>query len=258
MADKVKPSQKSAIVAVRNRIVSVKDAHPYAKVMLYGRNGSEKTRTAATAPKCFLIDIEEEGTKSIRGYDNVDVFPAKSWKDIVHAYWFLRAGGHGYESVVLDTLTMMEKLCMKRVLRESSDRDPGRDPRLAQFKEWNKLATMMGEQLLWYRNLPMHVVFVVQERTIELESGDETISYTVPDLSKSARGTATSCVDFIGRMYKKEVTNKKTKKKVWRPLMLIGDHELYLTKDQSGVLPRIVVNPTIPQIIEAAKSIPEE
>jgi hypothetical protein len=139
-----KKNKQSQIRSVRNRIVPVKDASPYVKALLYGRNGSGKTRTAATGPKCLLIDIEEEGTKSIRNYPGVEVFPAKSWSDIVYAYWFLRSGEHEYETVALDTITMMAMVCMRQVLKEAEDRDPLKDPALASQRDWGKMGQMVG------------------------------------------------------------------------------------------------------------------
>jgi hypothetical protein len=122
---------------------------------------------------------------------------------------------------------------------------------------------MVGEYLLYYRNLPMHVIFTCQERDVEIESEEgEVSSMIVPDMSPKPRSVATGCVDFIGRIYKRQVrmVNKKSKKerKVWKTLMLTGPSERYLTKDQSGVLDRITVNPSVPLLIEAAKSLPEE
>jgi hypothetical protein len=156
-----------AIALVRKRIVPVSQADPYLKVLLYGRNGMGKTRFACTAPKPLLIDIQEKGTKSVRNYKDVEVFPAKSWKEVVWAYWFLRAGGHDYESVILDTLTGMQNVCMVQVLKESEDRDPTKDPKTASQRDWGKLAQLMKEQLLNFRNLDMHVIFTAQERTYD-------------------------------------------------------------------------------------------
>lgn len=254
-------SKRSQIDSIRNRIVSVREAAPYAKVLLYGRNGSGKTRTAATGPKCLVIDIEEEGTKSIRAYPGVEVLPAKTWADIVHAYWFLRSGEHEYETVVLDTISMMQSVCLRSVLKEAVDRDPLKDPKLPIWKDYQKRGQMMEEYLLFYRNLPMHVVFTAQEKTIEDGEMEEGPIHA-PSLSKKPLEVACSCVDFIGHIYKREVrqVNKKTKKetRTWKTIMLTGPHETYITKDQSGALNRVTVEPTIPLIIRAAKSIPEE
>jgi phage nucleotide-binding protein len=240
-----------AIALVRKRIVPVSQADPYLKVLLYGRNGMGKTRFACTAPKPLLIDIQEKGTKSVRNYKDVEVFPAKSWKEVVWAYWFLRAGGHDYESVILDTITGMQNVCMVQVLKESEDRDPTKDPKTASQRDWGKLAQLMKEQLLNFRNLDMHVIFTAQERTYDNE--EEERMERVPDLSPGSRATATACVDIIGRIYKKErrTAVKGGKERVkWETRVLFGPHDDFATKDQTGVLKRIEVEPTIPDILE--------
>lgn len=241
-----------AIALVRRRIVPVSQAEPHLKVLVYGRNGMGKTRFACTAPKPLVVDMSEKGTKSVRTYPGVEVFHAKTWKDVVWAYWFLKAGGHDYESVVLDTLTGMQNLCMVQVLKESEDRDPTKDPKTASQRDWGKLAQLMKEQLLNFRNLDMHVVFTAQERTYDNE--EEERLERVPDLSPGSRATATACVDIIGRMYQKErrTAVKGGKERVkWETRMLVGPHDDYTTKDRTGVLGRIVVEPNIPEILEA-------
>jgi hypothetical protein len=62
-------------------------------------------------------------------------------------------------------------------------------------------------------------------------------------------------VDIIGRIYQKErrVGTKKGKEKTkWETRMLVGPHDDYTTKDRTGALGRIVVEPTIPQILQVA------
>lgn len=255
-----KKKKTSAIAQVKKRIVSVREAEPWVKVLLFGKNGKGKTRTGATAPKCVILDCNEKGTKSIRNYPGVEVFHAKTWEDVVWFYWYLRSGEHEHESFMVDTVTGMQSLCMTQVLQESEDRDPAKDPKMASMRDYGKVNQLMKDMMLWMRNLPMHVVFIAQERTFDNEETGETEK--VPDLSPGSRATLTACVDFIGHIRSKEVrtVNKRTKKEVkgWRTLMLIGPHETYLTKDRSGVLPRVVVNPSIPKIIEAANSLDEE
>jgi hypothetical protein len=252
--------KQSAIAQVKKRIVSVKDAEPYVKVCLFGKNGKGKTRTGATAPDCILLDCNEKGTKSIRNYPNVEVFHAKNWEDVVWFYWYLRSGEHEHKSFMVDTVTGMQALCMTQVLKESEDRDPAKDPKMASMRDYGKVNQLMKDMMLWMRNLPMHVVFIAQERTFDNDETGET--ERVPDLSPGSRATLTACVDFIGHIRSKEVraVNKRTKKEVkkWRTIMLIGPHETYLTKDRSGVLPRFMVDPSIPAIIEAANTLEDE
>jgi hypothetical protein len=243
-----------AIEAVKKKIVPIESASPHIRVLVYGRNGQGKTRFACSAPKPLICDIDEEGTRSARAFKGAEVYPAKKWSDIVWLYWYLKAGDHSYESLVIDTLTGMQNVCMKQVLKESGDRDPDKDPKTASMRDWGKLAQLMKEQMLNFRNLPMHTIFTAQERTVDDPESETT--ERVPDLSPGSRATATACVDIIGRIYKKEVraVNAKTKKETtkWETRMLVGPHEDYTTKDRTGALGRIIREPNIPAILEAA------
>lgn len=242
------------IAAIKKRIVPVSDAEPFAKVLLYGRNGQGKTRIACTAPKPLVLDMNEKGTKSVRKYPEVEVLHCKKFADVVFAYWMLKEGDHPYESVVLDTLTGMQGLCIKQILKEGEDRDPTKDPKVMSQREWGKLAELMKEQVLNFRNLPMHVVYTAQQRIID--DPDTEAREIVPDLSPGSRGPATAAVEIIGHVYQKEVrgVNKKTKREVskWETRLLVGPHEEYITKDRTGALPRIMRNPTIPMMIEVS------
>jgi len=253
-------SKQSAIATVKKRIVPVAEVPAYARVLLYGTNGSQKTRTAATGPKHLIIDANEEGTLSVKNYPDVDVFHAKTWEDIVWAYWFLRSGEHEYESFSIDTITNMQAMCLTHTMKEGVDRDPARDPAMPGGKDYQKVNTLMKKYLIFYRNLPMHCIFIAQEKQVDTEEGLETEH--VPDLSPGARGTAMACVNFIGHMRVKKVrsVNKKTKKETsrWVPVMLIGPDDNYVTKDRSFQLGRFVIEPKMSQIIEAAKHVKEE
>lgn len=245
---------------VEGRIVSVDQANPYLNILVFGRNGKGKTRFAASAENVIIIDINEKGTLSARDTD-AKVFEVKSWADIDEIYWFLKRGNHDFEAVALDTLTALTALCMKHVLKEEADRDITRDPMMPDRRAWGKVGKLMEEQIYRFRNLPMHTIFIAQERTVgDAEEGEEVI--TTANLPASVRGSALGAVGIIGRMYKRKVTtrNKKTKKKItkWEFRMLIGDHEDYETKDRiySG-LGSIVREPTVPKFIEAATSTKE-
>lgn len=252
------PKEKG-IARIKKRIVPIEEAEMYLKILAYARNGQQKTRFACTAPKpALLLDMNEKGTRSARHQHGVDVLHVKSWADITYAYWFLKAGNHKYVSVILDTLTGMQQICIKQILKEGEDRDPTKDPKTMSQREWGKLAELMKGQLLDFRNLPLHVVFTAQERTVD-DPETETRE-RVPDLSPGSRATATACVDIIGRLYQKEVRGVKNKKEVtrWEARMLVGPSDEYVTKDRTGVLGRIVRNPNIPEILEKAGMTDEE
>jgi len=246
-------NREKRIEQVRKRIVSVREAEPYVKLLVYGRNGAGKTRLAASGPAPLVVDINEKGTKSVRNYPGVKVFHVAKWEDLTYLFWFLHEGDHQYETVVLDTLTGLQNLCMKHVLKEGVDRDPNRDPAMPAQRDWGKMSELIKPLLLNYRNLPMHVVFTAQERLVGDDDGNQ--EHT-PDLSASIRAVACGSVDIIGRIYQAQVrqVNKRTKKEVkaWETRLLVGPHDEYTTKDRTGNLGRILTQPTMEKIIDAA------
>jgi hypothetical protein len=195
--------------------------------------------------------VNERGTKSVAHYKDVKVFQAGNWADVVYFYWYLRAGNHEHETLCVDTVTQMQHVCMRHVLKEAEDRDPYRDPHTPAQRDWLKVGELMKPQLLNFRNLPMNCVFLVQERAIDNEDGERE---RVPDLSPTIRGTAMSSVDVIGRVFTKEVRKANKEKgreeKKWEYFMLTGEHEKYPTGNRIG-LPRVVRNPTMSTFIEA-------
>lgn len=243
---------------IEKRIVGVREASKYLKVLVYGQNGTQKTRFAATAPNVLIIDINEKGTKSARD-SGAHVFHVKKWDDVTYLLWYLRDADHDFDSVAIDNLTTLQALCMSHVLKEAGDRDPNKDPAIASKRDWGKVTELLKPLILNFRNLDMHVIFIAQERT---EGDDDEPLFHMPDMSRGNRGIATGAVDIIGRTYQKEVRkgSKKKKKEIatWEPRMLVGPHEDFITKDRTGKLPRIVRNPTVPMFIEAAQSIEKE
>lgn len=255
MAKKSSRSKREAAIAsVRDRLVDLSDADPYLKLLAYGINGSGKTRLGGSGPSPFVLDCNDHGTKSIAERPGKAFF-ANNWEDVIYAYWFLRQGGHGYETLVLDNLTMMQNLCISHVLREN-ERDGLSDPKTMSRREWGILKEYMGPQILDFRNLPMHVVMIAQERTVENE--DEERTEKVPDISPGVRAFATGSVDIIGRMQNRPFRRgtKDGKESVeWHSVLFTGETDDYLTKDRQRYVERgFMVEPTIPRIVEVMKT----
>lgn len=244
---------------IKKRIIPVSDIDPHLKVLLYGRNGRGKTRTAVSLPNTIVLDVNEKGTKSVRK-SGADVFQAKSWSDVVYFYWYLKHGKHNYGTVVLDTVTQMQHLCMATVLKLAEDRDPNRPPKTPDMRAWGQMAERMKPVLLDFRNLPMNVVFVAQVRKDRSAEDDDNVETKlwVPDLSPGVRATQLACVDIVGYIYQRQariVKGKGKKAKTstkWETRMLVGPHDDYETKDRTGNLGHVVRSPDMTKLLEAA------
>lgn len=265
MATKRRKKRKRdvSVDEIEKMIFDISEASPYVRLLAYAKNGKGKTRLAASFPKTLIIDVNEEGTRSARQFKGTKVYRVNQWDDMVQIYWYLQKGDHDFETVAIDTLTGLGELALRRAMKENVDRDPDKDPKQPKLQDWNKSAKLMIEMMLMVRNLPMHVVFLAQERTVgDPEEGEDIIH--VPDLPAKPRGFAMASVGIIGRLYQKEVRTKSKDKRgkrktKWVTCMLVGPHEEYESKDRtadSGVLGRIAVNPTGKMIIKSWETAP--
>lgn len=247
------PNRDQGIKRFKAGIQKVADVQSPVKCLAYSRNGKGKTTFAASFPKCLILDIDEEGTRSVK-HTKAFVRQLRRWEDIGFAYWYLKSGRHPFESVAIDTVTAMQEVCMRMVMGEAEDRDPNREHGMPDKRVYGRAGKLMSTQLLAFRNLPMNVIFLAQER-VETDEDTGEPTWIGPNLPNSSRGTLLGCVGVTGRLYKREVKRKGQQPK-WEVRMLCGEHEDYETKDRTRALPHILRNPTGPKIIEAWDSSP--
>jgi hypothetical protein len=147
---------------------------PYMNIMVYGDSGAGKTLLAGTAAfvkelsPVLFIDVEG-GTHTLSHFaDNsdIDVIPdpedkgrTLKWTDIQKIYNDLFAGRHPYKTVVIDSLTEMQKLAMNYVLGNEKKMDFDVEGNLPQFKDWHVNTEQMRRMVRAFRDLPMNTIF---------------------------------------------------------------------------------------------------
>lgn len=239
MAKKKDVSQAKAIARIEKLIKPVEEASKYAKVVVFGRNKTGKTVFGSSAEKTLVIDIDEEGTRS--AHSGTKVIEVRSFDEVAHVYWYLKAGNHDHEVVCIDTTTALHAAAIRKVLGEAEDRDPTRERATPDRRIWGRANQLHNELIMNFRNLPMHVVFLAQERVVDDEDTDEPALHTL-SLPAGARGTVLGCVGLVGRIFLKEVKVKKGPNKgktKWTAVLLVGPHEQYDTGNRIGLPPLI-------------------
>lgn len=143
----------------------------YAKVVLYGPPGSGKTTMGATFPSVLFLSAES-GLLSIRDR-SIDVWTVSGWEDIEEAYEYLRKGDHAYKSVVIDSLTEVQKKLHEHIIRKFPGKRRDYEDLLSQ-SDWGYAIDRMRKMCRAFRDLPMNVVFIALDQTEERE--DEVVT----------------------------------------------------------------------------------
>lgn len=246
---------------VEAKIQNASDLPQRLRFLIYGRGGAGKTRLASTAPNVLVVDVNEEGTDSVRRDIDPKVFPVNLWTDLQDIYWYLQSGEHDFDSVAVDGLTEMQTLCMKFVLGDEASRDASRDPNMPSKQVWGKVGELMKTQITNFRNLPMNVIFTARQRVRATtgEEGDVEELLITPALSPSILQHAEGAVALIGHLAKQEVIVKKKSKKdptkvvrakSIRTRLFVAPSEKYTTKERYGVFGDYIDNPNCAKMFE--------
>jgi phage nucleotide-binding protein len=265
------PSKKTG--GIEDNIRPVQDVERTASYAIYGRAGSGKTTLASSFPKpLLLLDIRDKGTDSIADVKGVDVLEIDELEDIEDIYYYLRENPKKYKTVVFDTVTEMQKIVMKHVVLSKSknkrkvDEDRVGDWGTMARKDWGDVAGIMNKWIADFRDLPMEVVFLAQEK-VRNEDGDEgddnqLVPEVGPAVMPSIATTLNAAVNVIGNMFirmKRSSVVKGAKKSVKEEpvyCLRVGPNPIYTTKlrkPKSAEAPPYVEDPTYKDIIDLVK-----
>lgn len=229
--------------------------------LFYGRSGTGKTTVASSFPMpAVLLDIREKGSDSVSNVRGLKVGQVTDWEQIEEMYWYLKDGKHDFKTVIIDQLTQLQELAIKKVMKDAG-KETGDQVTKQNF---GAVSTMMKEWILNYRDLiddGINVVFLAHDRRVggDDESGEDQIDPSVgaalmPSVASYLNGT----VKIIGNTFIRESYSIQNKRKVRSVefCMRIGPHAFYTTKTRSPVgiaSPDVIVDPNHDKLVRVMK-----
>ena len=216
--------------------------------VIYGRSGSGKTTLAASAREVergrdvLVVDIEG-GTRSIHGYDHVDVFQPKTWSEVESVKNFLMRGGHSYKTIVIDSITEAQVLGLPHIMTQT--RNSTGSPTL---QDWGKSAEQLQTLVRDYRILSQtrgwNVIFTAQLQT---EKDDLTgrVMRNIA-LTPAALRAVTRATDGIGLL---EVDAKTKKRTLILDIQPDAEAKFRQPKDWPHQVPSEIEDPTMGKIL---------
>lgn len=165
-------------------------------ILLYGVAGAGKTTLAATAQDSehgrdvLYIDVEG-GTLSISDRADVSVYRPASFADLRKVYDALAAGGHNFQTVVVDSLSEVQTLAAKEISPRGGTIDQ---------REWGQINDRVINLVRSFRGLShsanVNTIFTALERE---EKDEATGKVTVrPDLTPGSYRAVTAACDAVG------------------------------------------------------------
>lgn len=230
-------------------VLPVSEQRRTANILIYGGPGVGKTVLAGSASVCpemgkvLIIDIEG-GTMSLQNtYPNCDVVRIRDWAEMQKVYDELYEGNHDYGTVVLDSLTEIQKFSMYLIMEELLRSDPSRDPDIPSIREWGKNIEQTRRVVRAFRDLPVNTILTALAKA---ERNPKTgMTHTSPALSGRLANEVAGFLDIVGYMYMKTVEGEIQR------LLLTAPTETEVAKDRTGQLPAVLEAPTMAALVSA-------
>jgi hypothetical protein len=168
----------------------------------------------------------------------------KDMHEMQRVYDALRRGKTEYKTVIIDSLTEVQKFSMNRIMLQVVEEDEDRDPDVPSLREWGKNLEQTRRFVRGFRDLPINTIFTA----LAVQDKDQKTGKTMtkPGLTGKASNEVAAFLDIVVYMYTKEVDEELTR------LLLTQGTDKIIAKDRTGKLPTLLQNPTMKDIYDLA------
>ncbi len=210
------------------------------KSLIFGPPGTGKTLLSCLAPKPLVINCEGgllclDKFKHHPEVRDIDVMTPKTIKDIQEVWDDLYENKLTYETVILDSLSEIQKMSLDEILEDPKRKGDKDD---ATLKDYSKNTVQIRKLVRAFRDLDINVVMTC----LDMESKDEhdgtlrIMPALTPKLSVEVMGY----MDTVGYLMASQDAEGKPVRK-----LLTQPWGKYQAKDRSGKLGMGMTNPTM-------------
>jgi hypothetical protein len=218
--------------------------------MFYGEPGIGKTVLAGSADSVpalrpvLFVDMEG-GTESLRHtYPDVEVVRVKTWREMQQLYNALADTDHGYQTVIIDSLSEAQKFNMNYIMVDVAENNANMIEEVPSMREWGINLEQMRKFVRGFRDLEVNTIFTCLA-AVNKDVRTGKLLYS-PALSGKLAGEIAGFLDEVFFMYMKEVDGEDGP--IQQRLLLTGKTETTVAKDRSGKLPQVIADPTMDQV----------
>lgn len=189
-------------IPLPDNIIGLQDEDEFVNLLIYGDSGIGKTVFCGSDDDVLFIAPEDNGTLSAKRFGST----AKKWKinrwgDIVEAYeWLCTLETIPFNWIILDSLTEMQQMCMRAILDEAVEMNPGRDPDVPQLQDWQPYFERFRRLVKAFNSLPVNVVYTSLQQYEEDEDGEKVALPMIQGKGTQFANQVISWMTSFGRM----------------------------------------------------------
>jgi len=163
----------------------------YIKCMIYGSSGVGKTVFACSAPD-VIVASAEDGLLSASSMLNKEIpyMRIQSLDNLRELLGHLKKGKHNYKTLVIDSITEINEI-IKEDIEEKSNKQ-------MTLADWWYLQKTIKKILRSFKDLPMHVIIIAQEK---IERDEEKVAKIVPLLNGRSATEIAYMMDIVWYAY---------------------------------------------------------
>lgn len=242
------------------------------KWLIHGPQGSGKSTLASTIAnvgKTLYVDlVGEKGGRSFKGASygkNITVVRPTSVTQIDDLFYTLDSGDHDYKAVIIDSLTALQRMALRYVMRytETSVREIKQGTAPADQRTWGEALNIMSDTaVFWYgladgnRPNPMHVIMTAQTKVLENELTGE--KSRQPDVQPGALRITLAAPDYVLYTDLEVDTESEDEDDTYRHIVRFGGNPEYRTKARipvtlRGKLPSVLGRKTPPDLSKLSR-----
>jgi hypothetical protein len=187
-------------MSLANKVRPLSAASEYVNMLVFADSGAGKTVLAGSDDSVLFAAPEDDGLLSAqRMGSKADKYDINKWEDLMSLYEDLNelveAGEDiPYKWLCVDSITEMQSMCMRYILRKVVEANPDRDPDVPAIGDWQRYYIIFEKMVRAFNDLPINVLYTALARKVEDADGNE---FMVPEIQGKDYGIAMKTVSYM-------------------------------------------------------------
>lgn len=207
------------------------DSAPAPRLILDAEGGS---RFTPSQPK-MVWDPTADPPPTGEGVETVITY-VRDFDTMTRVFQWLNSGAHAFRSVVLDSLTEIQKRCLDAIAGVNQPTQ----------QDWGALLRQMEALVRQYRDLTLHPVRPIEVIAFLATTSLDEVQERRPNLQGRLRLTLPAFVDAVGYLYTQPGDTGELNR-----ILLTQPYPGFVAKDRTDKLSGSIVNPNIMTMLDS-------